>query len=109
MNSFSHYSFGAVMQWGFQTLAGIDTDGPGFKKIIIRPQIPSAQSNPDGQPLDWVRASYEHPRGKIASAWKREGGKLLLDVIIPANTTATVTLPSGALRNVGAGTYHFEE
>ena len=108
MNSFSHYSFGAVMQWGFQTLAGIDTDGPGFKKIIIHPHIPSAASNPDGKPLDWVRASYEHPRGKIASAWKREGAKLPLDVTIPANTTAAVHLPSGEIKEVGSGTHHFE-
>ena len=108
MNSFSHYSFGAVMQWGFQTLAGIDTDGPGFKKIIIHPHIPSAASNPDGKPLDWVRASYEHPRGKIASAWKREGGKLLLDVTIPANTIAAVHLPNGEVREVGSGKHHFE-
>ncbi len=108
MNSFSHYSFGAVMQWGFQTLAGIDTDGPGFKKIIIHPNIPSATSNPDGKPLDWVRASYEHPRGKIASAWKREGGKILLDVTIPPNTTAAVHLPNGEVNEVGSGSYHFE-
>ena len=108
MNSFSHYSFGAVMQWAFQTLAGIDTDGPGFKKIIIRPHIPSAQSNPDGKPLDWVRASYEHPRGKVASAWKREGAKLLLDVTIPANTTAAVHLPNGEVEEVGSGTHHFK-
>ncbi len=108
MNSFSHYSLGAVMQWGFQTLAGIDTDGPGFKKIIIHPHIPSAQSNPDGQPLDWVRASYEHPRGKIASAWKREGGELIFDVTIPANTTAAVHLPNGEVKEVGSGNHHFE-
>ena len=108
MNSFSHYSFGAVMQWGFQTLAGIDTDGPGFKKIIIHPHIPSAASNPDGKPLDWVRATYEHPRGKIASAWKRDGAKLLLDITIPANTTAVVHLPNGDVKEVGSGTHHFE-
>ena len=108
MNSFSHYSFGAVMQWGFQTLAGIDTDGPGFKKIIIHPHIPSAASNPDGKPLDWVRASYEHPRGRIASAWKRDGAKLVLDVSIPANTTAAVHLPGGEIKEVGSGNHHFE-
>ena len=108
MNSFSHYSFGAVMQWGFQTLAGIDTHGPGFKKIIIAPHIPSTASNPDGKPLDWVRASYEHPRGRIVSAWKREGGKLIFDITIPANTTAAVHLPNGEVKEVGSGTHHFE-
>ena len=65
MNSFSHYAFGAVMEWAFRDLAGIDTDGPGFHRIVIRPNIPSSQSNPDGQPLDWVRASW-HPRGMSA-------------------------------------------
>jgi alpha-L-rhamnosidase len=37
MNSFNHYSFGAVGEWMFATLAGIDTDGPGFRKLLIRP------------------------------------------------------------------------
>jgi alpha-L-rhamnosidase len=109
MNSFSHYAFGAVMQWAFQTLAGIDTDGPGFKNIIIRPHVPSATSNPDGKPLEWVRASYEHPRGRIACAWKRDGAKIVIDVTIPTNTTAAVHLPSGKTANIGAGKYHFEE
>ncbi len=108
MNSFSHYSFGAVMQWGFQTLAGIDSDGPGFKRIVIHPYIPTAGSNPDGKPIEWVRASYDHPRGVIASEWKREGGKVLLDVTVPANTSASVVLPSGKVADVGAGRYHFE-
>ena len=73
--------------------AGIDTDGPGFKKIIIHPHIPSIASNPDGKPLDWVRASYEHPRGRIVSAWKRDGGKMTYEVTIPANTTAHLKVP----------------
>ena len=107
MNSFSHYSFGAVMQWGFQTLAGIDTDGPGFKKIILHSHVPTVTSNPDGQPLDWVHASYEHPRGRIVSAWKREGGKLIFDFTVPANTTATVHLPNGEVAEVGSGNHHF--
>ena len=75
---------------------------------VWNPHIPSAASNPDGKPLDWVRASYEHPRGRIASAWKREGAKVLLDVTIPANTTAEVHLPSGEIATVGSGDHHFE-
>ncbi len=97
MNSFSHYSFGAVMQWAFQSLAGIDTNGPGFKDIIIYPHVPGTQSNPDGLPLNWARASYVHPRGRIVSAWKREGDSIVYDVTIPANTTARVYLPDGGV------------
>ena len=103
MNSFSHYSFGSVMQWGFQTLAGIDTDGAGFRQLRIRPSVPTPQSNPDGKPLDWVRAEYTHPRGKIVSAWKREGERLVFDVTVPANTTARVTLPTKSAEKITEG------
>ena len=70
MNSFSHYSFGAVMEWAFRDLAGIDTQGPGFGHLLIRPG-PSAASTPDAAPLSWVKASYNHPRGRIVSNWSR--------------------------------------
>ena len=100
MNSFSHYAFGAVCEWMFSQLAGIQTDGPGYKRIIIRPTIPSPKSNPDQKPIDWVRASYDSIRGRIASAWKVGDGGLSLDVTIPANTTATVYIPARDLASV---------
>jgi alpha-L-rhamnosidase len=56
--------------------------------------VPSPDSNPDQKPIDWVRARYDSIHGRIASAWKVEGGRLSLDVKIPANTTATVYLPA---------------
>jgi alpha-L-rhamnosidase len=103
MNSFSHYAFGSVMQWAFQTLAGIDTQAPGYALIRIRPNVPGVASNPDGKPLDWVRAEYAHPRGKIVSAWKREGERLVFDVTIPANTTARVILPAKSAGQITEG------
>ena len=94
MNSFSHYAFGAVAEWMFASLAGIDTDGPGFKRIIVRPGPPAPGSNPDRPPVSRVSASYDSPRGKIASSWKREADRFELDVTVPANTSATVYLPA---------------
>ncbi|MBN2182837.1 MAG: hypothetical protein JW715_13075, partial [Sedimentisphaerales bacterium] len=85
MNSFNHYSFGAVGRWLFGTVAGIDTYGPGFRNIIIRPQ-PGEITN--------AKAEYDSINGKIATDWKIEGGKFKLDVTIPANTTATVYIPA---------------
>ena len=90
MNSFSHYAFGAVCEWMFHTLAGIQSDGPGYEKIIIHPHPPAAGSNAMHQPIDWVRASYESIRGTIRSDWKVEGDEFHLQVTVPANTTATV-------------------
>ena len=94
MNSFAHYAFGAVCEWMFSQLAGIQTDGPGYKRIIIKPTIPSPNSNPDQKPIDWVKASYDSIRGRIVSCWKVEDGRLSMDVTIPANTTATVYIPA---------------
>ncbi|MFZ5830472.1 MAG: family 78 glycoside hydrolase catalytic domain, partial [Planctomycetota bacterium] len=95
MNSFSHYAFGAVCEWMFSTLAGIDTDGTAFKQILIRPSPPEPDSNPDHEAIRWVKASYDSIRGPIAVDWKLENGHFDLQVTIPANTSAKVVLPTG--------------
>lgn len=100
MNSFSHYAFGAVMEWGFQTLAGIDTAGDGFKRILIRPQPPTPGSNPEQKPIDWVKAHYDSIHGRISSHWRRTGSHFELETMIPANTTATVYLPAMAAEGI---------
>jgi alpha-L-rhamnosidase len=96
MNSFSHYAFGAVAEWMFATLAGIDTVDAGFERISIHPRPPSSNSNPDHAPIDWVAASYDSIRGPIASRWKRTAKEFQLEVTIPPNTQATVHLPAGS-------------
>jgi alpha-L-rhamnosidase len=94
MNSFAHYAFGAVCEWMFSQLAGIQTDGPAYRRIIIRPTPPSPGSNPDHKPIEWVKAHYDSIRGRIASGWKVEDGRFSLGITIPANTTATVSMPA---------------
>ncbi len=86
MNSFAHYSFGAVGQWMIENIGGINTDGPAFKKILIRPQ-------PGGH-LTWAKTTYHSIRGPITSNWKIDRGRLILDVAIPPNTTAVVYVPA---------------
>jgi alpha-L-rhamnosidase len=87
-NSQDHFMLGHIMEWFYADLAGIACDpaGPGFKKIIIRPQ-------PVGD-VTWVKASYNSAAGRIASNWKTEDGKFALHLEIPINTTATVYLPA---------------
>ncbi len=86
MNSFAHYSFGAVAQWVFETVGGINNQTPGFRKIVIHPR-------PGGK-LRWARTRYRSIHGEIRTAWKRTGDQLQLDVTIPTGTTATVYVPS---------------
>ena len=88
MNSFNHYSLGSVGQWLYQSVAGIDTDpsAPGFERIVIAPH--------PGPGLTSARATYHSIHGPIASAWKTGSHGLTLDIAIPANTTATVFVPT---------------
>lgn len=86
MNSFAHYSFGAVGRWMFQYVAGIDTDGPGFRQLVMKPHIA------DG--LDWVDARYSSICGEISSRWwYGDDGMWHWRITIPANTGATVYVP----------------
>jgi alpha-L-rhamnosidase len=95
MNSFNHYAYGSVGEWMFGTLAGIDTDGPGFKKLMIHPR--------PGDGLTWAKASYDSIHGLIATDWKFKSSDLLLNVTIPANTVATVYVPARSGNDVTEG------
>jgi len=89
MNSYSHYAFGAVGEWLYRYLAGIDEDrdAVAFGAIAIRPRWTPG--------LDSVSATYRSVRGVIASAWRRRrDGSVVVAVTIPANTTAHVELPA---------------
>ena len=103
MNSFAHYSFGAVCEWMFTTLAGIDSDGAGYKHLIIRPSPPSPNSNPSNKPIDWVRARYDSIHGRIATSWKRMADRFELETTIPPNTSAIVFLPARSESDITEG------
>ena len=79
---------GQIQEWFYHDLAGIQNapDSAGFKSIVINPQ-------PVGD-VTWAKASYNSIRGKIVSDWKRDDEKFTLNVTIPANTTATVFVPT---------------
>jgi hypothetical protein len=96
-SSQDHFMLGQIQEWFYHDLAGIQNapDSPGFKKIIINPQ-------PVGN-VTWTKASFNSIRGKIISDWKLDGGKFTLDVTIPANTTATVCIPSKSEGDVTEG------
>jgi alpha-L-rhamnosidase len=98
-SSHNHLMLGQINEWFYKDLVGIDVDpaGPGFKKIIIRP-------NPV-EDLKWAQASYDSIHGPISVRWDMDGGRLALKVTIPANTTATVfvPLPQGEVKDPGAG------
>ncbi len=88
--SHSHPMFGSVCQWFYQALAGInpDPDYPGFRNTIIKPH---ALRN-----LEFAGASYKSINGTIESHWEWDGNDLLLNLGLPANTTARSRLRPSA-------------
>ncbi len=84
----NHFMLGQIEEWFYHDLAGIRSDGNGFKTITIAPQpVPG---------LAWVKGSYHSIRGKIGSEWKQAGDTFTLAITIPPGTTATVQVPARA-------------
>lgn len=103
MNSFNHYSFGAVGQWLMSRSLGIDRDpaAPGFKHFVLRPE-----ADPTGQ-MTWAKGWYDTPNGRISSSWKRTGGKVEYEFTIPEGCSATLRLPGRPDQELTAGHYTF--
>jgi alpha-L-rhamnosidase len=97
MNSFNHYAYGAIGEWMYRVMAGIEIDpsSPGYKHILIQPQ--------PGGGFSRVKASHQTMYGRVTSAWTHKDGKFELDVEVPPNTTATVRLPKARLPGVTEG------
>ncbi len=93
----NHIMFGDISAWFYKALPGINPDpaAPGFKHFIIKP-------HPVGG-LTYAKASYESVRGRIVSDWRIKDGRFTLTVTIPANTTATVSLPTENVASVWEG------
>ncbi len=88
MNSFNHYAFGAVGDWMYRTIGGLDVDpaAPGYEHSFIAPR--------PGGGLTSARTSIVTQYGTLASAWRLDGSAFTLDVTVPPNTWSTVTLPA---------------
>ncbi|PYQ54947.1 MAG: hydrolase, partial [Acidobacteria bacterium] len=82
----SHHFFGSIVQSFYEDLAGIRGAEPGYRKIEIRPAIPTG--------LDHVSASYDSVRGRVAVAWRQTPPGLRLDVTVPPTATAEVHVPA---------------
>jgi alpha-L-rhamnosidase len=97
MNSFNHYAYGAIGEWMYRVMAGIEIDptAPGYKHIFIQPQ--------PGGGFNSVKASHQTMYGKVSSAWTLKDRKFELVVEVPANTRATVRLPNAQLAKVTEG------
>ena len=118
MNSFNHYAYGSVCDFIFSALGGIDadTEKPGYKRAILKPR-------PMPDRISFAETSYESVYGLFKLRWEFRDGTMHIDVTVPPNTGAELTLPSagsgtiggkiftpvegGAVCELGSGVYSF--
>ncbi len=107
MNSFNHYSFGAVVAWMQSHSLGIrrDEQSPGFKHFLLKPE-----PDPTGN-ITHAEGHYDSPYGRIESSWRREGKTTVYRFTVPANTSATLFLPTRKglkQKELTSGQYEFK-
>ncbi len=98
MNSYNHYAYGAVGDWMYGVVAGINTveDAPGFAKIHFAPV-------PDDR-VDWFKAEIDTVNGKVSSRWWHENGKVRYEIDTPVDSTALI---DGKAYELSAGKHIF--
>lgn len=101
MNSFNHYAYGAIGDWMYRVSAGLDTQSPGYKHLLLKPHPTRL--------LEFSKASFESPHGTVKSGWERRDNKMIVNVEVPPNSKATVVLPTAASDTVSEGEKQISE
>ncbi len=97
--SLNHIMFGEIGAWYYKALGGIKPDAsqPGFKNVQLEPHFVKG--------LNSFKASHAGPFGDIQSSWKRDGKKVIYNVVVPANSAATLKLSGTEIKNNGKTVY----
>ena len=99
--SYNHYAYGAVGDFLYRRVAGIEPIEGGYREFSVKPVL--------GGGLTYAKASVKTPYGTAASEWHLDGGKFTLKVTVPVSCTCRVTMPSGKQVILKSGEYEMEE
>lgn len=100
MVSFNHYAAGAVGDWLYRRIAGIETTAGGYREFTIQPVLGGGLTSAEGTVLT--------PYGTVGSAWRRDGGQFALTATVPVSTSCTVTMPDGSVHVLTSGVHELE-
>ncbi|MCQ3035184.1 MAG: glycoside hydrolase family 78 protein, partial [Bacilli bacterium] len=95
--SLNHYSKGAMVEWLYRGMCGINIDGENH--FLLKPIIGGKET--------YAKASYNSIYGEVALSWKKENDKIIIDIEVPSNTTASFIYKNNEIL-LDTGTYHFE-
>ena len=101
MVSFNHYANGAVGDFLYRRIAGLEATEGGYRRFTVKPLI--------GGGLTHAEVEVKTPYGTIRAAWRIEGGEYVQELTVPVSTACTLTLPSGKTELYASGTYTIRE
>ena len=99
MTSFNHYALGAVADWIYKVIAGIQPAAPGYRAIRLAPT--------PGPGLDWAKGALETRQGRVECGWRRTDDGYTIDVLVPEGVAAELALPDGTGHVVRSGRHAF--
>ena len=97
MISYNHYASGAVGDFLYRRVAGIEAIEPGYKTFSVRPLV--------GGGLTWAKGGVRTPYGLVSAEWTLEGGRFTVRLRVPVGTRCELTLPDGTSETFGSGRY----
>ena len=100
MISFNHYASGAVGDFLYRRVVGIEPLEAGYQKFQVKPLV--------GGNLSWASGEVSTPYGLIFANWELEDQKFRIDLIVPVGTTCELALPDHSLKTIGSGRYSFQ-
>ena len=99
-SSLNHYAYGAVGDFFYRRICGLEATEPGYRRFRVKPVI--------GGELTWAECAHESPYGKISVRWENKKGTFRLHVEVPAQTACEVILPNGEKTTTGGGVHEYQ-
>ena len=99
--SLNHYAYGAVGDFFYRRICGLEPTEAGYRKFSVKP-VP-------GGGLQFAECEHRCPFGAIRVRWEQQNETFRLWVTVPVNTVCQVVLPNGEKKTEGSGCYEFEQ
>ena len=100
-SSLNHYAYGAVGDFFYRRICGLEAIEPGYRRFAVKP-VP-------GGGLTWAECAHKCPYGLIKTRWEKTENAFRLTVSVPVGASAEITMPSGKNYTTGSGDYEFTD
>lgn len=94
MISYNHYASGAVGDFLYRRVAGIEALEPGYREFKVQPVL--------GGEITWAKSHVQTPYGQISVHWQMED-TFTIDISVPMGAVCTLTMPDGTVETLLSG------